>query len=405
VTGLVTLNANFVTTAAADFIKIDKLAAGVAVKTTLTETGDNLVINLTSVSGTSDVLGLEVVEFNDVTDGTDRLNFDAAGIETLNLKMSNANTGRLLLDGVTATTGSAVTINVSGTGVAELNSLSSSITTVVSTGTGALTIAAADRTASAMTITGGEGGDSIAMRNVADVLTGGLGTDTLTISFGAILGGIEVNLGATDQVVSLNGSSNAAVQTGFENVNLSAFTGFGAVVTGSTGANTIVGTGLADQITSGNGADNITGGAGNDVIDLTETTAAVDTVNFAAPAGDGLDVITSFAAGDIINVNGVTTLSTYAEVAVAAVAATDELVVITGAAAANAAALYAAGTFSAASSTVIVFIDSDTTTAKIYYDADGETGGADGVEIAELTGITTVAQLAAAFADGSITIY
>ncbi len=57
------------------------------------------------------------------------------------------------------------------------------------------------------------------------------------------------------------------------------------------------------------------------------------------------------------------------------------------------------------SSTVIVFIDSDTNTAKVYYDADGETGGADGVEIAEFTGITTVAQLAAAFADGSITIY
>jgi hypothetical protein len=306
VTGLVTLNATFVTTAAADHIKVDKLAAGVAVKTTLTETGDNLVINLASVSGTSDVLGLEVVEFNDVTDGTDRLNFDAAGIETLNLKMSNTNTGRLLLDGVTATTGSTVTVNVSGTGVAELNSLSSSITTVVSTGTGALTIASADRTTSAMTITGGEGGDSIAMRNAADVLTGGLGTDTLTVSFDAILGGIEVNLGATDQVVSMNGSANGAVQTGFENVDVSAFTGFGAVVTGSTGANTIVGTGVADQITSGNGADNITAGAGNDTVDLTESTAAVDTVVHGG-ASDGTDRIIGFIGGsgaDALDFNG-----------------------------------------------------------------------------------------------------
>jgi hypothetical protein len=73
-----------------------------------------------------------------------------------------------------------------------------------------------------MTITGGEGGDSIAMRNASDVLSGGLGSDTLVVSAAAILGGIQVDLSAADQVVSLNGSSNAVVQTGFEKVDLSA---------------------------------------------------------------------------------------------------------------------------------------------------------------------------------------
>jgi Ca2+-binding RTX toxin-like protein len=313
VTGLVTLNANFVTTAAADFIKIDKLAAGVAVKTTLTETGDNLVINLASVSGTTDVLGLEVVEFNDATDGTDRLNFDAAGIETLNLKMSNAETGRLLLDGVTATTGSTVTINVSGAGVAELNSLSSSIRTVVSTGTGALTIAAADRTSSAMTITGGEGGDSIAMRNSSDVLNGGLGTDTLVLNTTFVLGGVQVDLSsAADQITSFNGSANAAVQIGFENVDLSGVSGtFGADITARAAGSTITGTGNADQITGGAGVDNITGGAGADVM---SGGAGADTFVFAntstgAPSATVFDSIQDYATGsDIIDFGAITLL-------------------------------------------------------------------------------------------------
>jgi len=287
VTGMTALEATFATAGAADTISVSNLAAGVKVKATGTNAADNLIVALASSTGTADAVDLELA-------GTTRLNFDASGIETLNLKMSADSS--ILLDGVTATVGSTTTVNVSSTGSVTLNGMSSSITNVVSTGTGALTIAAADRTASAMTITGGEGGDSIALKNASDVLTGGLGTDTLNVSFGAILGGIEVNLGATDQVVSLNGSANAAVQTGFENVDVSAFTGFGAVVTGSTGANTIVGTGLADQITGGNGADVITGGAGNDAIDLTETTAAADVVKMTL-SSDGTDTITGFAAG------------------------------------------------------------------------------------------------------------
>jgi hypothetical protein len=296
VTGLVTLDAQFVTVTNADQIKVDKLAAGVKVKTTLTKSGDNLVVNLASVSGSSDGLDVELTEYSDSGVTTEALNFDAAGIETLNLTMKNANAGKLDLAGVTATTGSSVTVNVSGTGAADISALSASTNTVVSTGTGALTIGAAARAATAMTITGGEGADSIAMENAADVLTGGLGTDTLVVSVAAILGGIEVNLAATDQVVSMNGSANSAVQSSFENVDLSAYTGFGAVVTGSTGANSIVGTALADQITGGNGADTINGGDGNDAIELAETTAAVDTVVFTA-ANNGFDTVTGFVIG------------------------------------------------------------------------------------------------------------
>ena len=302
VTGLVTLDAQFVTVTNDDQIKVDKLAAGVKVKTTVTSTGDNLVLNLATVTGTTDSIDLELTEFSDTGGTTEVLNLDAAGIETLNLNLKNANAGKLDLAGVTATTGSTVTVNLSGTGVADISALSASTNTVVSTGTGALTVGAAARAATAMTITGGEGADSIAMENAADVLTGGLGTDTLVVSLDAILGGIEVNLGAADQVVSMNGSANSTVQSAFENVDVSAYTGFGAVVTGSTGANTIVGTALADQITSGNGADTITGGAGSDTIVLSETTAAIDTVILTgtgtiASGAVNKDTITGFTAG------------------------------------------------------------------------------------------------------------
>jgi hypothetical protein len=289
--GLKTIDTKFA--GGASLISLDKVAAGVNIKVTSATSGDNLVVGLASTSGTTDSLN---VELTDMANNNSVLNLDVAGIETLNVTNKDAEGVNLDLAGVTATTDSNTTVNISGAGVTTLKSMSSSINTVnASAATGALTIAAADRTSSAMTISGGTGNDSIAMRNAADVLTGGLGTDTLVVNFAAILGGIEVNLGATDQVVSLNGSSNTAVQSGFENVNLSAFTGFGAVVTGSSGANTIVGTALADQITGGNGADIINGGAGNDLIDLTETTAAADVVQYSS--GGGTDTVIGFAAG------------------------------------------------------------------------------------------------------------
>ena len=312
-TGLVTVDAQFVTATNADKITLSNLAAGVNVKATSTKTADNLVVTLASTSGTSDSLNFELTQ-NAADAGV--FNLDVAGIETLNItnKATNA-TASIQLDGVTATSGSATAVTVAGAGASTLTSMSSSITSVnASTATGALTIAAADRTSSAMTITGGEGADSIAMKNTADVLTGGAGSDTLKVSYTAILGGIQVDLSATDVITSIDGATNSAVQTGFENVDLSAYAGFGAVVTGSTGANTIVGTASADNITGGLGADNITGGAGNDQINLTETTDSQDTVVFSAVASNGADTISGFVVGsgkDVLNVSGLVTLGTH----------------------------------------------------------------------------------------------
>lgn len=291
----------------------------------------------------------------------------------------------------------------------------------------------ASTTAANNVVTGGTGADTFnigsATYTAADVFVGGTGSDTLnitgttayTVTLAAGNTGLErINISNTTTNVSLtlDDANVAAAQT--LTIDGSSLTSGTLTVVGGTeqtgataiinviggGAGDTIATGFgADTILGGEGADNITGDQGDDNIDLAESVSVADTVNFADPTNDGTDIITGFTAGDIINVNGATTNSTYFEGAVAAVANTDELVVITGAAIADATALYAAGTFSAASSTVIVFLDSDTTTVKIYYDADGETGGANGVEIANLTGITTLSGLAAAFATGSITIY
>jgi len=283
-----------VTGGTAEKITVNGLAAGVKVKTTVSETADNLVLGLTDAAGTADTISLEITA-NGVA--SDVLNLDAAGIEVLNVNQKSANVSNLDLAGVTATTGSKTTVNFTGVGDVVAKSMGSTIDTVIATGTGALTVAAADRANTAMTITGGQGADSIALEHTSDVLDGGAGTnDTLVVSLSAILGGISVDLGATDQIVSLNGGANSAAQSNFENVNLNAFTGFGAVVAGSTGANNIVGTALADQITGGNGADTITGGGGNDAIVLTETVSSQDTVVVeATAAANGVDTITGFA--------------------------------------------------------------------------------------------------------------
>jgi hypothetical protein len=119
-------------------------------------------------------------------------------------------------------------------------------------------------------------------------------------------------LSSTDQITTLNGTANAALQTGIDSVDLSGITvaagsitvtGTSAVTGGTSGANTIVGSGGVDVIHAGGGADTITGGDGLDVIDLGSADGAVDTVNIASVndgstvGADGVgDTITNFVS-------------------------------------------------------------------------------------------------------------
>jgi Ca2+-binding RTX toxin-like protein len=151
------------------------------------------------------------------------------------------------------------------------------------------------RTASeASTYTGSAGNDTFIMMHANDALNGGAGTgDTLDINMAQAVGTAIIDLSAADQVASFNGGVNSVVQTGFENLDLAGLTLNGAVVTGTSAANTITGSGLVDQIDGGGGADSITSGVGADVV---TGGAGIDTFVFSAAAADA-DTITDFAHG------------------------------------------------------------------------------------------------------------
>jgi hypothetical protein len=100
-----------------------------------------------------------------------------------------------------------------------------------------------------------------------DVIDGAAGTgDNLVITSNLILGGIQIDLSSkADQVTTFNGSANAAIQSGFENVDLSGITGTGgADITAVSTGSTIIGTLNADQINGGAGVDTVFAGAGAD---------------------------------------------------------------------------------------------------------------------------------------------
>jgi len=117
-----------------------------------------------------------------------------------------------------------------------------------------------------------------------------------------ILGGIAVDLSAADQVSTFDTVANATVQDGFENIDVSAYTNFGASIVGSDGANVITGTASTDQIS---------GGKGDDTINVTSTAASAnDIMDGGAGTGDTIHILatTDFADTDanITNIEKVT---------------------------------------------------------------------------------------------------
>ena len=133
-------------------------------------------------------------------------------------------------------------------------------TTTVDAGDFAGTFSLTDRAAVAMTITGSLGNDYIQMEHEGDTIASGTGTDTLDVSYYAIISGITVDLSKTDdQVTSFDGASTSGTVTGFEKVDLTDYTGgFGANITAGSstaGSYSIEGTLVADALYGGLGTD------------------------------------------------------------------------------------------------------------------------------------------------------
>jgi Ca2+-binding RTX toxin-like protein len=112
-------------------------------------------------------------------------------------------------------------------------------------------------------------------------------------------GTVQVNAGSYTGNITSTGSAAADIFTlGSGNDNIDALGGADSI-NGGTGNDTLLGGAGNDTLIGGEGADSITGGTGNDRIELTETTAAADTIVFdtAAAAANGVDTIIGFAAG------------------------------------------------------------------------------------------------------------
>jgi len=327
---------------------------------TVTGTADSQTVNLVRATGSGTVTlalpGIETVNLNESS--TAAATPFTLAIDTNIAGVANANSVTINLTGGVAgtqtdTEGSSATArNVSfASGGLQSNVSVLNASAYVN---GALVMSPGSRlNASAMTITGTSGSDTIIMRNGSDVLTASTGTDTLVVSANAVIGGFAFDLNSTtDQVIQFAGSANSAAQTGFEYIDASLVTGnFGADITGrATAVNSITGTPNADNIVTGTANDTITGGTGGDTINVGSGTDRLiySGVNTAAQTSTGLvvasgglsialasgtsnfpDVITGMGRGDQIQFPSAlgNSLSSYTSFSDAALVSTTSLAV------------------------------------------------------------------------------
>jgi len=249
------------------------------------------VVSATNTNGTNSV----TATLADATGAADTMTFNLKGanagaiddglilvtndIETVSIYADSAESITLASLAMT-TAGKTMAVNATGDSALTVTATHADITTIDASGmkTGGSVVQTGRSATDASTYTGSDGNDTFIMMNVGDVLSGAGGTgDTLDVNYTAVIGAIAVDLSSTgDQVTSVNGLANSAVQSGFENVDLAGYTNSGSQIIGSTGANTIVGTNQVDQIDAGLGIDSITGGNGDDIITLVAVRTLVD---------------------------------------------------------------------------------------------------------------------------------
>jgi hypothetical protein len=316
--GVTTINA---TVGENDTLTISKGVAGqTAVLVSATSTSI-LEYVLADATGATDVASFELKDAgsNVLAAGASLKTTD---IETVNVKIStNAESVSLASIAMTDSTKFA-SLAVTGDQALTVSALNANVTSINASGmtTGGSFIQSARSQTTAATYTGSVGNDTFRMAHANDVIDGAAGTgDTLVVAANLILGGMLIDLSATaDQVTTFNGSANAAIQKGFENIDLSGVTGTGGSdVTAISTGSTITGTANADQInggagvdviTGGVGADAMTGGAGNDVFIIVGSAqavtgnAAIDLIDGGAGTGDELrlSTATTIAGTDIL---------------------------------------------------------------------------------------------------------
>lgn len=301
-TGLGRVSADLVTNKTGTISNADAVDARIVIAAS-GSTLEVTPVDATDEANSVSVSLLAAVDANSIADG---VKIKTTDVETVNITVLSSESVDLS-EIIMSTATNTVTLNVLGSaaspGVLTASATSAQTTTInaaasygfVQTGRSATT---------AVDYTGSAGNDTFIMLTTADKIAGGAGTsDTLDVDYAAVLGGISVDLSASgEQISTLDGGAISGSVTGFENVDLSGYTGFGASVTAIKTGSTITGTGSIDRITGGAGADTITGGASNDVI---STGGGADTVVFlASNTLNGADTISDFSlAADTIDLS------------------------------------------------------------------------------------------------------
>jgi hypothetical protein len=274
------------------------------------------------------------------------------------------------------------TLNINSTAAVTLDESTNTAnlaTINASQSSGDITVGAGVARTTTASITGGSGSDKIGLNvntQSLNTINAGSGTDTLILTGTGNAAVTVVDLSSTtDQLVSINGQINSAVQRGFENLTataLSSGTGFGVNVTAASGTTSVKTTAQADDVTGnssaaatyelGAGVDVFTGTSANEIVNggtggdqlafgSGTDTAVYTTVNDSATATSSpvtspvaittaYDVLTGLGAGDKISVaglgdtgiNGLTSIGTSL-----ATAATDAVNLVQG--------TFASGTF------------------------------------------------------------
>ena len=302
-------------------------------------------IETLSLLGTATMSGTQLNGSQFVVKGS------GSGVATSNVSLDGTSldlSGLTIVAAGAQSFGGSFTTNATGyTGLA-LTLTGSSVTDVITGGDKNDTItgnAGADTLsggAGSDTIDGGADGDTITGGAGADVMTGGAGADTFyTVDGTAEVQTIQITTAATandtDTITILGRSVTTAALNTVINDNATAYAAaingdsvLGDLVTATAATDTVtityhvdgdvaevtvtaanstdftiatstagaIGTAAAtDSTTAGEGIDIILSGAGNDTIDLTESTSAVDTVYLSGVGDNGVDTITGFTVG------------------------------------------------------------------------------------------------------------
>jgi hypothetical protein len=297
--GVTTINATVDT---ADTLTISKGTAGQLSVLVSATANSTLEYALADATGAADVASFELKDAgsNVLAAGASLKTTD---IETVNVKIStNAESISLASIAMTDATKFASLV-VTGDQALTVSALNANVTSINASGMttgGSFTQTGRSQTTAA-TYTGSVGNDTFRMAHANDVIDGAAGTgDTLVITGNYILGGIQIALNATgDQVTTFNGSANAAIQSGFENVDLSAITGSAqADITAASTGSSIKGTANVDQINGGAGVDTVFAGAGADTVTLGDgndifvlDNVTTDTVNAGPGSADAIALV------------------------------------------------------------------------------------------------------------------